>query len=80
MSEEDRIKEILIDQLKVDESIINRDVSFDSLAVDSLELLELVVSIEEEFDISLDDQKLSKLETLGEMANYILEKITDEQR
>ena len=53
MSEEDRIKELLIEQLKVDETIINRDLTFDELAVDSLELLELVVAIEEEFDISL---------------------------
>jgi acyl carrier protein len=75
MSEEDRIKEILIDQLKLDESIVNRDLSFDTLAIDSLELLELVVAIEEEFDISLDDQQLARLETLGEMSDFILEKI-----
>jgi len=75
MSEEDRIKEILIDQLKLDESIVSRELTFDSLAIDSLELLELVVAIEEEFDISLDDQQLSRMETLGEMSDFIMEKI-----
>ena len=77
MSEEERIKEILVDQLKVDESILSRDLSFDSLAIDSLELLELIVAIEEEFDIALDDQEMRRLETLGEMSDFILEKIKE---
>jgi len=77
MSEEERIKEILVDQLKVDEGILSRDLSFDSLAIDSLELLELIVAIEEEFDISLDDQEMRRLETLGEMCDFILEKIKE---
>ena len=77
MSEEERIKEIFIEQLKVDESIISRDLTLDQLAVDSLELLELIVAIEEEFDISLDEHQLDKMETLGEMVNFILEKIRE---
>ena len=77
MSEEERIKEILVEQLKIDESILNRDLNFDSLAIDSLELLELIVAIEEEFDIFLDDQEMRRLETLGEMSDYILEKIKE---
>ena len=77
MSEEERIKEILVEQLKVDESILSRDLNFDSLAIDSLELLELIVAIEEEFDISLDDQEMRRLETLGEMSDYILERIKE---
>ena len=40
MSEEERIKEILMEQLKLDENSIDRDVSIDSLAIDSLELME----------------------------------------
>ncbi|NLF79897.1 MAG: acyl carrier protein [Clostridia bacterium] len=75
MPEEDRIKEIFMDQLKLDESIVSRELTFDSLAIDSLELLELVVAIEEEFDITLDDQLLSRMETLGEMSDFIMEKI-----
>ena len=77
MSEEERIKEILVEQLMVDANIISHDLTFDELAVDSLELLELVVAIEEEFDISLDDHQLDRMETLGEMANMILEKIKE---
>lgn len=79
MSEEARIKEILMDQLKLDENSVGYDTSIDSLAIDSLELLELVVTIEEEFDISLDDTKLKKMDTMGEMCDYIMETIRDEQ-
>ena len=79
MSEEARIKEILMDQLKLDENSIGYDTSIDSLAIDSLELLELIVTIEEEFDITLDDAKLKKMDTMGEMCDYIMETIRDEQ-
>ena len=74
MSEEERIKEILMEQLKLDESSIDRDIS-----IDSLELMELLVTIEEEFDIALDDAQLKKMDTMGEMCDYILETIRDEQ-
>ena len=79
MSEEERIKEILMEQLKLDESSIDRDISIDSLAIDSLELMELLVTIEEEVDITLDDAQLKKMDTMGEMCDYILETIRDEQ-
>ena len=62
MSEEERIKEILMEQLKLDENSIDRDVSIDSLAIDSLELMELLVTIEEEFDISRDYAQLKKID------------------
>ncbi len=77
MSNEERIKEIVIDQLQIDANTVDRDISFDSLALDSLEMLELVVALEEEFDISLDDAALAKLDTLGEMCDYISEIIQE---
>ena len=79
MSEEERIKEILMEKLKLYEISIDRDISIDSLAIDSLELMELLVTIEEEFDITLDDAQLKKMDTMGEMCDYILEAIRDEQ-
>lgn len=78
MSEAEKLKEIVLEQLKLDEANFSREMSIDSLAIDSLELLELLVTIEEEFDITLDDEQLNKTATMGEMFDYLLEKINDE--
>ncbi len=78
MSEAEKLKEIVLEQLKLDEANFSREMSIDSLAIDSLELLELLVTIEEEFDITLDDEQLNKTATMGEMFDYLLEKISDE--
>lgn len=78
MSESEKLKEIVLEQLKLDEANFSREMSIDSLAIDSLELLELLVTIEEEFDITLDDEQLNKTATMGEMFDYLLEKISDE--
>ncbi len=71
MSEEERIKEILMEQLKLDENSIDRDVSIDSLAIDSLELMELLVTIEEEFDIEIPTEEAEKIVTVGDAAEQI---------
>ena len=78
MSEAEKLKEIVLEQLKLDEANFSREMSIDSLAIDSLELLELLVTIEEESDITLDDEQLNKTATMGEMFDYLLEKISDE--
>lgn len=75
MWEEDRLKEILAEQLSINERLLSRDLSLDSLAIDSLEMLELVVAIEHEFDISLDGEQFGQCDTLGEMADLLVEKI-----
>ncbi len=77
MTEEDRIREIFAEQLKIDETELTRDFDLADLDVDSLDLLQLVVAIEEEFDISLDEEELLQLETLGSMTDIILERIKE---
>ena len=77
MTEEDRIREIFAEQLKIDETGLTRDLDLADLDVDSLDLLQLVVAIEEEFDISLDEEELLQLETLGSMTDIILERIKE---
>lgn len=77
MTEEDRIREIFAEQLKIDETELARDFDLADLDVDSLDLLQLVVAIEEEFDISLDEEELLQLETLGSMTDIILERIKE---
>lgn len=77
MTEEDRIREIFAEQLKIDETELTRDLDLADLDVDSLDLLQLMVAIEEEFDISLDEEELLQLETLGSMTDIILERIKE---
>lgn len=68
----EKIKEIIANQLGVDENEINLDSSFaDDLNADSLDLVELLVALEEEYDISIPDEDISKLQTVGDVVEYI---------
>lgn len=75
MSDEERLRELLMERLEIDESLLVRDLSFDELAVDSLTLLELLVAVENEFDISLEDEAFASCADLGEMYDMIMAKI-----
>ena len=70
-----KLKKLIAEQFMVDEHEITADTSFvDDLGADSLDIVELTMAIEEEFDISeVDDNDLSKLATVGDLARYIAE-------
>ena len=66
------IKSMIVDQLGVDESIISLDSSFvDDLNADSLDMVELVMAMEQEFDISIPDEVAEKVATVGDAVEYI---------
>ncbi len=68
----EKIKEILIDQLGVDESEITPDASFiDDLGADSLDIVELIMTMEEEFGIEIPEEEVENLTTVGAAAEYI---------
>lgn len=70
----DRILELIAEQFNMDVEDLNDDMSFeDDLNADSIELVELVMSIEDEFDLELDDEKLESLKTIGDVIDYIEE-------
>ena len=72
MSVEDKIKEIVADKLSVDSEKVTPEASFMSdLAADSLDLVELIMSMEEEFDIEISDEAAEKLTTVQDAINYI---------
>jgi len=72
MSVEDKIKEIVADKLSVDSEKVTPEASFMSdLAADSLDLVELIMSMEEEFDIEISDEDAEKLTTVQDAINYI---------
>ncbi len=70
----DRLKKIIVDQLGVDESEVVSTASFvDDLNADSLDLVELIMSLEEEFKLQISDADAEKITTVGEAQEYIEE-------
>ncbi len=68
----DRIKKIIIDQLGIEEGKISIESSFiDDLGADSLDIVELIMAFEEEFDIEIPDEDAEKIKTVGDAVNYL---------
>ena len=75
MSVAEKVKEIIVDQLGVDAAEVNPDAKFvDDLGADSLDLTELIMAMEEEFDIEIDDEGAQKIATVQDAINYIKSK------
>ena len=72
MSVEDRVKKIVSDQLGVSMDEVQHDSSFvDDLGADSLDTVELVMALEEEFDLEIADEDAEKISTVNEAVDYI---------
>ena len=70
----EKMKEIIAEQLSVSEDEVTLEASFkDDLEADSLDLFELVMALEEEYDLEIPTEDLEKLTTVGEVAAYIQE-------
>lgn len=69
------VKSITAEQLDCDESEITMDTSFiNDLEADSLSMVELMMALEEEFDVEISDEDAEKISTVGDAVNYINEK------
>jgi acyl carrier protein len=72
MSVEEKVIEIIVDQLGVDEKQVNQEASFiDDLGADSLDTVELVMALEEEFDVEIPDEDAEKIGTVQNAIDYI---------
>ncbi|MBA7482717.1 Acyl carrier protein [subsurface metagenome] len=72
MESRERIKKILVDRLGVDESKITEDSSFvDDLGLDSLDIVELIMAFEEEFNLEIPDKDMEKIKTVGDLIKYL---------
>ena len=72
---EAKVKSIIADQLGVGEDEIKPESSFiEDLGADSLDIVELVMAMEEEFDLEIPDEDAEKLRTVGDVANYLEKK------
>lgn len=69
----DKVKSIVVDQLGVEEEEINLETSFAELNADSLDIVELIMALEEEFDLDIPDEEAEKIRTVGDAVNYIKE-------
>ena len=69
---EDKVKHIIVEQLGVDEDEVKAEAHFvDDLGADSLDVVELVMALEEEFSIDIPDEDADKLKTVGDALNYL---------
>ena len=71
----DKIRTIIVDQLGVDEDKITRDTTFqDDLGADSLEIVELVMEMEDQFGREIPDEDAENLTTVGKAVDYVMSK------
>ena len=71
---EERVKKLICEQLGVKEEEVSSDASFvEDLGADSLDTVELVMALEEEFDLEIADEDAEKISTVQEAVDYIVE-------
>jgi acyl carrier protein len=70
----ERVKGIIVDQLGVDEDSVKMEASFiDDLGADSLDIVELIMALEEEFDLEIPDSEAEKITVVKDAVNFIKE-------
>ena len=68
----ERLKKVIVEQLGVDENEITLESSFvDDLGADSLDVVELIMALEEEFNVEIPDEDAEKIVTVGDALDYI---------
>lgn len=75
-SVDEKVKQIIVEQLGVDEGEVTPSASFvDDLGADSLDIVELVMALEEEFGVSIPDEQAEKIKTVGDAVEFIAENV-----
>ena len=72
----EKVKDILVDQLDVEVGVVTMEASIaDDLGADSLDVVDLVMSLEDEFDIEIPDEEIENIKTVGDVVKYIEDNI-----
>ena len=70
----EKLKGIIVERLGVEENLVTENATFvDDLSADSLDIVELIMEVEEEFDLEIADSEAEKIVTVGDVVNYIKE-------
>ncbi len=75
MSVENKVKDIIADQLEVAVDKLSKETTFEDIDADSLDIVELVMALEEEFDLEISDQEIENINTVGDVVKYIESKV-----
>ncbi len=68
----EKVKAIIIDQLSIsDADMVTVDTTLEDLGADSLDLVEVIMAIEDEFDVQIKDEDLENIKSVGDLINYI---------
>ncbi len=67
----EKVKAIVVEQLGVDEVNVTQETSFEELNADSLDIVELIMALEEAFDLDIPDEEAEKIRTVGDAVSYI---------
>ena len=67
----EKLKAIVVDKLSVDENEVTMEATFEDLGADSLDIVEIVMALEEEFDIEISDDEAEQAKTVGDVVNYL---------
>lgn len=67
----EKLKAIIVDKLSVDSEEVSMDSTFEDLGADSLDIVEIVMALEEEFDIEISDDEAEQAKSVGDVVNYL---------
>lgn len=68
----EKVREILVDQLDVEEDVVTLEANIaNDLGADSLDIVDLVMSLEEEFDCEIPDEEIENIKTVGDIVHYL---------
>ena len=74
----DKIKDFIVEQLDVEEDAVTMEASItEDLGADSLDVVDLVMSIEESFDVEIPDEEVENIKTVGDIVKYIENKVEE---
>ncbi|TLQ38481.1 acyl carrier protein [Ruoffia tabacinasalis] len=65
------VREMIVDRFGVQEDKVNSEMTFEDLGADSLDVVELVMELEDQFNIQFDDERIEELSTVGDAVRYI---------
>jgi acyl carrier protein len=74
MDIEEKVKSLVVEKLKVDANQVRLESKFNDLGADSLETMDLIMAFEDAFGITIEDQDMAKITTVGEAIDFIKQK------